>query len=675
MEDRRSSREQAEFLAEAQELLERLGDDLQKAEAEAGRGPVSIQRLNGMFRAIHSLKGLAGMMGRSRLVEFTHHLEDYMDRLRMGQVEMNPQVVNLLFEAHEHLERLVEGRPVDEPALGVLEGRIGGPKESAQVPAAAADPDALAGLDPRIRNALTRFEEHRLRENLQEGREIFLVHVSFSLDTFDTELRELIEKLNSGGEVLSTLPSMSAEEVADRLAFVLLLATAWSEEQVKKEAGRPVVLERWVGTRAEPPVNPAAPAPAAAGSQEEDGAVDGPAWLAMGSVRVDLKRLDRIMNSVGELVLFRKAIGSVARKLLDREGTHALGRDLDRSTRDLDKRIHELQKSVIGARMVPMSQIVGRLSRLVRKVSAQAGKKVVLVARGERTELDKVMIDRLFSPLIHLVRNAIDHGIEPPAVRRAAGKNETGTLELSAIQGGNSVLVTLADDGRGLDVEAVRQVAVRQGILAADTEVDLEVARELIFQPGFSSAVSVDEVSGRGFGLDVVRRDIASLSGSVRLTSQPGQGTCVELELPITLAIIQCTLIGAGPSMFAVPVTSLVETLRFRPGRLETIAGSPVIRLRGEILPLVDLRTYSRLGHQASGGLEFVVVARCGEKKLALGVETLSGQQEVVIKPVDSRLENIPGLAGATEIGENQTALVLDVTSLGADVRTLSGAA
>ncbi len=678
-----------EFMGEAEEILEALGSDLQAAEAEMRGGGVRIQRLNSLFRGMHSLKGLAGMFGRGDLSRLAHRLEDVLDRLRMGECTLDAGSLDLLFDAHERLEALVSGCAGEdaglEELLGRLQAALGENKgeEAAAGVAGASDPQGPSppvGLDAALLSSLTRFEEHRLRAALAAGVPVRLVALRLPMESFDGDLRSIIGSVGEAGEVISTLPCYQPDEAVDGLGFQLLVAATCSEEELLARVGRPARVETVRAVSDEPSLAPPAPGGGPVDPPQTSRADDdaGPAAGEAGgsaSVRVDLERLDRIMNSVGELLLFRRSIADVARRLVDNPATQVLGRDLTRATRDLDKRLHELQRSVIGARMVPVSQMVGRLSRLVRKLSRRSGKEMVLESRGGQTELDKVMIDRLLNPLIHMVRNAVDHGLEDPHERRRAGKPARGRLLLTAAQRGNSVIITLSDDGRGIDAETVCRAGVKRGLLEPGTPASLELACDLIFEPGFSSSPAVDEVSGRGFGLDVARREIRALNGEVTLRTSPGVGTVLEIELPITLAIIQCMLVRAGDLDFAVPVAAIAETLRYRPERTESIATSPVVRLRGETLPLVDLRRFFRLQGGPDGPPGYVVVTRSGERPLALAVGDLMGQHEVVIKPVGRRLESIPGIAGATEVAENRAALVLDVTTLTAEVQRMSGAA
>ena len=658
-----------EFLAEAGEILETLGEELRQAEAEASEGEIAAPRVNALFRGVHTLKGIAGLLGSGELVETAHDLEEFLDRLRMGHTLLDDGTLDLLYEAHETLEKLLAGVTVDERVRRRLSGQLRGEKSGA----ARADKEKTGspGIDPQLVNALTQYEEHRLRESLASGAEVWLVEVSLDLETFDGELRTLIASLNEGGEVIGTLPSYTGGD--NGLCFLLLYASREDADRVLERAG-PDVKVHPAGSMPHGSVaGPGhVPSPAADGppTPPEEVEPEGDRWLGerRSSLRVNLERLDRLMNNVGELIVSRQRLTTLVRQLGENSETRGVAGDLARAIQELGKKLDDLQRSVIGARMVPVGQIVGRLSRLVRKLSRAAGKEVRFRAEGERTELDKVMIDRLLSPLVHLVRNAVDHGIEPAEDRRRAGKPAVGTLLLKASQRGNSVVLTFSDDGRGIQLQRIRDEALAQGLLDPHAEIGANEVSDLIFAPGFSTAPRVSEVSGRGVGLDVVRREIAALGGSIRVKTSPGAGTAFEIELPITLAIMQSVLARSAGQVFAIPVSAVTETLRLRGDRLDTVIREQVVRLRGETLPMVILSDYFRLADGKGPRPEYVLILRTAERVLALGVEEVLGQQEVVIKGIGRRLENIPGLAGATEIGENQAALVIDPTSLAGEV-------
>jgi two-component system chemotaxis sensor kinase CheA len=341
--------------------------------------------------------------------------------------------------------------------------------------------------------------------------------------------------------------------------------------------------------------------------------------------------------------------------------------ELGKISRNLDRKLNELQKSVIEIRMVPVGQIYSKLSRTVRKLARELKKELELVLRGEDTELDKMMVEELTDPLMHIIRNAIDHGIEPAEERRTKGKSAVGRVTLNAYQQGNSVVIDVTDDGRGIDAERIRKVAIDRGLIGPKEVIDQQRANELLFMPGFSTATQVSEISGRGVGLDVVKRNIQELKGTIEVMTRAGEGTTFRISLPITLAIIQALIVAAGGEKFAIPLTSVEESLRIYSRDIRTVERREVFTLRDFTLPLLRLADafHSDDGREHGPDTKwFVVVTRAGEKVVGLLVDALVRQQEVVIKSIGERLKTIPGIAGATEIGESEIVLVVDVGTL-----------
>jgi two-component system chemotaxis sensor kinase CheA len=370
------------------------------------------------------------------------------------------------------------------------------------------------------------------------------------------------------------------------------------------------------------------------------------------------------MNIVGELVIAKGTITEIAETL--RVEGHGLGSDLSKATRVLERRLSELQKGVMEVRMVPVRQLFDKTARVVRKVAHDMFKKIDLQIRGADTELDKLIIEDLSDPLVHIIRNSVDHGIETPEERVAAGKPETGNLRLSAAQKGNHVVIEISDDGRGIDPEKIRRKALERGLIDEKTELSREEVYDLLFMPGFSTADKVSEISGRGVGMDVVKSNISALSGMIDIDSRVGEGTTLSITLPITLAIIKALIIRVLDNEFAIPITSVMETLMVEPASLRTIEGREVMELRQSTLPLVRL---SRLfnfpsSREPTSDNFFVVVVGMAEKRLGLIVDELLGQQDVVIKPLGNILSFVKGFAGAAEMGNRKTILVLDVGGL-----------
>jgi two-component system chemotaxis sensor kinase CheA len=644
-----------EFTSEAEELLDTLSRDLAELESQ-GRN-VRPEVINKIFREVHSLKGLAGMLGFGDISELSHNLEDMLDRLRMGRIEITKDLVDLLYDAIDSLNRLVIA--IHDPATGgvidvtALTRRIH-QLVTSQPQKMAEDPFAGLTLDEQTKKSLTEYEEHRLLENVRSRKEIISVEVRFDFSDFDEKLRALTELLGASGEVISTLPAIDSSG-GSGIAFRLLYGSSLTNEAVAAlvPEGQVVSLRN-------------ADTVAASVAEEEDQSLRSISQ----TVRVDISKLDHVMNIVGELIIEKTQLDSLTRSLHQGEAlqqARLTAHELTKIARNLDRKLNELQKSVIETRMVPVGQIYSKLSRTVRKVARELNKEIELVLRGEDTELDKVMVEELTDPLMHIIRNALDHGIEPAEERLAAGKSAIGRVTLNAYQQGNSVVLDVTDDGRGIDPERVRKSAVKRNLIAQHDPFDQQRAYETLFTPGFSTASAVSEISGRGVGLDVVKKNLQELKGSIDILSVPGQGTTFRIMLPITLAIIQALVVRAGGEQFAIPLTSVEESLRIYSRDIRTVERREVFTLRDFTLPLLRLADAFHLGNDRDEGPDtkwFVVVTRSGEKVAGILVEALVRQQEVVIKSIGERLKSIPGIAGATEVGEGEIVLVIDVGTL-----------
>jgi two-component system chemotaxis sensor kinase CheA len=660
---RDDDRARAEFTSEAEELLDTLSRDLVDVESQGV--DVRPEVVNKIFREVHSLKGLAGMLGFTEISELSHNLEDMLDRLRMGKIAINRDLVDLLYDSVDSLNRLVIA--INDPSLGALVDVTALTRRIHQV--VTQQPQKTSGdslsdltLDEQTKKSLTEYEEHRLLENVRSGKNIVSVEVHFDFSDFDEKLRALTAVLSESGEVISTLPAMDTSGGAG-IAFRLLYGTKLDTDAVVKLAPEAAVQ----------PLRKVVPAgvpllPQGADAAGSAAMIDDEMSLRSHSqtVRVDIGKLDHVMNIVGELIIEKTQLEALTRTL-EREHGRLASHELTKIARNLDRKLNELQKSVIETRMVPVGQIYSKLSRTVRKVARELQKEIELVLHGEETELDKMMVEELTDPLMHIIRNALDHGIEPAEERAANGKNPIGQLRLNAYQQGNSVVIDVIDDGRGIDPEHVRRVAVKRGLIAKDEAIDAARAYELLFTPGFSTASQVSEISGRGVGLDVVKKNLQELKGTIDVISVPGEGSTFRIMLPITLAIIQALVVRAGGEQFAIPLTSVAESLRIYARDIRTVERKEVITLRDFTLPLLRLTDAFGIDDDRAPSADlksFVVVVRSGERYAGIVVDALVRQQEVVIKSVGERLKSIPGLAGATEIGEGEIILVIDVGTL-----------
>lgn len=661
-----------EFVSEAEELLESMGDRLASLERDAEEGNVDPEMVNDFFRSMHTLKGLSGMLGLKSISELSHSLENLMDKLRLGKLDFGQGAMDVLYSGVELLNKLVakvstaaseEGIDISTEMrriAGVMEGKTTAGKELTL--------DDV-GLDKRILGTLTEYEEHRLLDNLKKNRKLFRVEARFPFDSFDEDLNSLTEELKGMGEIISTLPS-SDESSPETLNFDLVVGTEQPLEKVqggisKKEG---ITVHPVEYARAEPAEKPAA---ASKGSVPADKEEESTTLRSLSqTVRVDIRKLDNLMNIVGELVINRTSIAQISSELMAQKGFSGLAIDLTKSSRNLERNLRQLQQAVIGSRMVPIGQVFSRLNRVVRKLCQEFGKKVELEIFGEDTELDKLMVEDLADPLLHLVRNSLDHGIETTKARKKSDKPETGTIEMRAEQRGNHIVIEIEDDGAGINIEKVRELAVKRGLIEEKQAADEQQLLNFMFLPAFSTKEKASQVSGRGVGLDVVKTNVAKLGGMIDVETELGVGTRFTITLPITLAIIQALLVEVGTELYAIPLNSILESNRVYRNQVRTVEKREVVHLRDLTLPL--LRLSDLFGINGSGPDEgdedadklYVVVVGLAEKRLGLVVDTLRGQQEVVIKPLGDVFQEVPGIAGATELGDKRAILVLDVGAL-----------
>jgi len=713
---RSSSRSKAdrEFVSEAEEILERMRRDLADlADIRAAEGEIDPDLINRLFRSAHSLKGLAGLFGFDPVHELAHHLEDVLDGLRLGRVLLCSEIVEVIEQAatlFAHLLQSVgdaEALAGSGDALAELQARI---EQLRTAPNPTPDGLDALDIDPAMLRALTEYEEHRLRENLRRGRSIALVEASFEIISFEEGLAELTSAVREIGEVLSTLPA-PGETPESQIRFSLLVASELSAPAIA--SGMEGAAVRSVSTpsggagaraRAERALqtDSAAAQAAAAGAandavEESAGEAGQPAAPVETSsaggesaadpaeleslksisetVRVDIRKLDELMNLVGELVIQRGALADLSGQLLGDARTSRAGGDLSKIQKALDRKLRDLQQAVLEVRMVPLRQVFERVSRVVRRLRHELGKDVRLELKGADTELDKLIVEELVDPLMHVVRNALDHALEPPEERVAGGKPSEGCIRIEAFQRGSHVVIAVADDGRGIDVDTLRSRAEAAQLVQPDEMLGDKELLDLVFAPGISTRSEVTATSGRGVGMDVVRHNLTALGGVVEVDSVRGRGTQVSMTLPITLAIIQSLIVVVDGQRFAIPLNAVQETLLVEAEAIQDSEGRAILNLRGDALPLRRLCDEFGLRPAAEEAKRFVVVVGMGDTRLGLVVDRLDGQQDTVIKPIQGPVRAVRGIAGATELGDQDPVLVLDVSTLLADAGTRMEAA
>jgi len=677
---RAATKAEREFVCEAEEILERMREDLANladrgAEAQAQEPPPEL--VNGLFRSAHSLKGLAGLFGFDPIHRLAHGLEDLLGGLRLGRARLDLSTVDRIDRAVKLFAELL-GRVGDRSALAALGDATAklaaeiaaAPEAPRAEPAPRAAPAAAAAqlelsaeldLDRCFVAALTEYEEHRVRESLRRGRRILLVESTFELLSFEEGLAELVQGLRALGELLSTLPA-PGDGVDAEIRFSLLVASDLAAAQVAAALELPEGSVREVGRVPGASAAVAPPAQAAAEAHPPESLKS-----LSETVRVEIRKLDELMNLVGELVIHREALAEFAARLAAEPATARRAVELLRIHKHLDRRLRDLQTAVLEVRMVPLRQVFERVARVVRRLRLELGKDVRLELQGADTELDKLIVEDLVDPLMHIVRNALDHGIEAAPERVAAGKPAEGRIRIEAFQRGNHVVIAVSDDGRGIDRVTLRARAEAAGLLRADQELSDRELIELVFAPGISTRSEVTSTSGRGVGMDVVRTNITRLGGVVDVESGFQRGTTISLTLPITLAIIPSLVVEAAGQRFAVPLGAVQETLLVEPGAVQRSEGRELLDLRGAPLPLRRLAAELGLRAAPPGAKQFAVVLGMGEARLGLLVDRLEGQQDAVIKPIHGPVASVRGIAGAAELGGPQPVLVLDASALLAD--------
>lgn len=700
-----------DFLIEAGEIIETLNEEL----VELEQRPNDSELLNSVFRSFHTIKGGAGFLSLNSLVELCHRAEDVFNLLRNGELQVDAAIMDVMLPVLDSLNDMFDNlRAATEPdaadpallgALdGILKGDIGGDSAGEEEPPAGQEPSAdqepSAGQQPSADQQssevtdedVTDEEFEQLLDALDESE---TPDPASGDEITEEEFENLLDQLHGEGQFNNTISETAKapnqennteqkstenkkvaddeisddefENLLDELhgsgKFSTINDTASSGE-TKPTDNKTVVNQE---SPAPEPVSvksesvKAAKPPAKSKPSKKPGNANGPASVtAEATVRVDTKRLDEIMNMVGELVLVRNRLVTLEQSLGNDEMSKAVS--------SLDVVTADLQMSVMKTRMQPIKKVFGRFPRVVRDLTRTMKKQVKLELIGEDTDLDKNLVEALADPLVHLVRNSVDHGVEMPDIRIAAGKDPQGTVILAAEQEGDHIMLSIEDDGAGMNADVLRKKVVEKGLMDEETagRLDDKECYNLIFMPGFSTKDAISDISGRGVGMDVVKTRIAQLNGGIDIDSEEGKGTRIAIKVPLTLAIMPTLMVKLKEQAFALPLVSVNEIFHLDLTKTNVVDGQLVIMVRGKALPLFYLTRWLVKGSESEElpNEGHVVVVHVGAKKVGFVVNHLIGQEEVVIKPLGSFLQGTDGLAGATITGDGKIALIIDVPTL-----------
>ncbi len=657
-----------DILVESFELIEQLDQDLVELEST----PEDLELLNRIFRVAHTVKGASSFLNFDVLTHLTHHMENILNKARHGELKITPDIMDVVLESIDLMKAILntirdtgadQGVEVDA-CVKRLDIAASG-EGSVEVPAAAEaepepepepeeEPDYDAMSDAEVEDEIERLLAERQASDKAKR---------------EAKKAEEVQK-PAEPEEEPDYDAMSDAEVEDEIER--LLAERQASDKAKREAKKAAEEDAKEAPKPEPkPALVPVITPKAKKSVKEGAAPKTAEKRAAAAVeqtiRVDVKRLDHLMNLIGELVLGKNRLIKINDDVEERYEGEEFLEELNQVVSIVSLVTTDLQIAVMKTRMLPVGKVFNKFPRMIRDLSRDLGKKIELEISGEDTELDKSIVEEIGDPLVHIVRNSCDHGVESIEDRIAAGKSETGVVQLKAYHEGNHIVIQITDDGKGLDTDVLKSIALEKGVISekeADTISEKE-AFALIFRPGFSTAAQVTNVSGRGVGMDVVKTNIEKLNGIIDIDSEIGKGTSIKLKIPLTLAIIQALLVGVQEEYYAIPLASVLETVRISTEEIYTVENRSVMRLREEVLSLVhigDIFEVERVFDESE--YAYVVVLGLAESKIGLIVDTLVGQEEIVIKSLGEYISGIEGIAGATIRGDGGVTLIVDVAAL-----------
>ncbi|MBP3204513.1 MAG: chemotaxis protein CheA [Lachnospiraceae bacterium] len=688
------------FLDETKEHLQNLNTQILDLEADSE----NMDTINEIFRAAHSLKGMAGTMGYKRMQNLTHDMENVFSEVRNGNIKVQPEMIDVLFQCLDALEEYTnniqqttdEGTNDNEPLIKMLNDILNKETAAKEEPKAEAKAENAAGEAGGSNKkwydiALDDSQIHVIEEAKKSGQKVYGMNVTIQESCILKAARAFLvfKAIEENGEILVSNPS--AQDVEDEkfdrdftlivvseleLDDVIKLAADVSE--IEKVIGEPLALEKTKNYRPlddepapaaaaekakpatveEKPKQQQTAAPAAKSGTEKKPAAGKP--VVNRTVRVDIEKLDVLMNLVSELIIAKNSLVSASG--LEQNNSSGFNEQIEY----LESVTTNLHESVMKVRMVPIESVVSKFPRMIRDLSKTLNKKMELYMTGEETELDRTVVDEIGDPLMHLLRNSADHGLEDAELRKQRGKNPVGSIFLDAYQDGNNVVIEVRDDGNGIDTEAVKQKAIERGTITPEQAENMSEKEiiDLLFLPSFSTAKKVTDVSGRGVGLDVVKSKIESLSGEVEVKSKLGEGSTWTIRLPLTLAIIQTLMVVVGGEKYAISLGSIQTIENVMASDIKLVENKEVINLRGMVIPLIRMNELLDIESKATDDSLIVVIVKKGDKIAGLIVDDLIGQQEIVIKSLGAYIKQCKFISGATILGDGEVALILDANAL-----------
>ncbi len=598
------------FIEESKEILENLNSDL----IELENNSKDEELLNKIFRSFHTLKGTSGFLGLEKTTLVTHRCEDILNKLRKGEAELTSDLMDVILSAYDKIVMLIssiENNLSEDVEIDEIIDKLNGTIEILEKGGTVGEADS-GGKTKEVKSKksakkATKKKGKAKEKNLENAAE------KPEQDKNDEPVTAEQEKTEEKGEEIKAENSSSSSE--KRMESIIQRTTTKGES----------------------------------------------------SIRVDVKRLDDLLNIVTELVLGRNQLQQAYERILMEDEGSEVTKILGEATKQIDLMTNELQMVVMKTRMVKIGKVFNKYPRLVRDLSRETKKKVNLIIHGEDTELDKTLIEEINDPLVHLIRNSIDHGIELPEDRKKAGKEETGNVWLDAYPEGNNIVITIRDDGKGIDPEAIKESAIAKGLITPEKaeEMNKQDIFNLIFLPGFSTAKKVTNISGRGVGMDVVKTNVKKLRGMINIDSEVGKGTTITIKLPLTLAIISGMVIRSGEEMYVIPLNNIIEVLKLHVEDISTIKGKEVINVRDEVIPLISIGEMLTGNRESGQGVwQYVIVVQVAENKYGIKVDEVIGQKEVVIKSLGTYMGNVPGIAGSTIMGDGSVVMIVDLAEM-----------